>query len=170
MQTIIIPHSLLIQTDGTGAIVSVMRASKKAIYNEGEQVTPWELCDPEDLPFPLDAQALGEVNAGLLLRIEQLTAAHAAEIEQLRAKLTARPALDQTATVLAQLDEAFETLIPGELQHLFEAAWSTVRNLLQADKRGRAINYIATLPVPAELIPIREQIVTMLSGDDTPTA
>jgi hypothetical protein len=146
METIITPHSLFIQTDDTGAVVSIQRQSKKAIFDGDQRLTPWELCDPEDMPFPLDETVLGEVNAGLL-----------AQIATLKAKLAAAnqpPAPDTSARALARvaLREQWDSLpawIRGPYQHQFAAA-NALLDAGQDDAAAALIQY-ADVPTAFDL-------------------
>lgn len=131
------------------------------------------------LPVPLTIDQLAAVcptiNAAAIVAVEQRDVAHAAEIADLlaahanaiatlKAEHAAALAAEASPSILATLDEAFETHVPEDLRAQFETAWVTVRNLLQAGKIGRAAAFVRALPVPAELEPAREQIATMIDG------
>ena len=146
METIIRPHSLFIQTDDAGAVVSIQRQSKKAIFDGDQRLTPWELCDPEDLPFPLDETVLGEVNAGLL--------AHIATLEAQLAAANQPPAPDTSARALARvaLREQWDSLpawIRGPYQHQFAAA-NALLDAGQDDAAAALIQY-ADVPTAFDL-------------------
>jgi hypothetical protein len=70
----------------------------------------------------------------------------------------ASPANDR----LTDMDSVFETL-PPEVQEMFEPAWTTVRNLVQAGKLERAHRFISSLAIPEDLASTRESILEHLT-------
>lgn len=140
------------------------------------------ITDAAGSPIPLDLAALSAVlpdfNAASLAEIDQLQTDHAAAIAQLQAEhaaaiaqlqsdhaaalaaATAAPASD----LLADLDAAFETLVPAEYRAAFAPAWVTVRGLVQAGKVGLAADFVRGLEVPEALAAARTQIADQIDG------
>jgi hypothetical protein len=73
-----------------------------------------------------------------------------------------QPAQSESA-ILSELDALFEAL-PAEVQAMFEPAWTTVRNLMQAGKSVRAYNFVAALTVPESLEATKAAILEKLAG------
>jgi hypothetical protein len=113
-------------------------------------------------PAPLDMDGLDElipsINAASLAEIERLKTEHAAAL----AAAQGQPA-PSSSTLLTDLDSDFETL-PAEVQAMFEPAWTTVRNLIQAGKNVRAYNFVNALAVPANLTATKAAILEKLAA------
>jgi hypothetical protein len=65
--------------------------------------------------------------------------------------------------ILADLDNAFESMVPESIRPSFETAWTTVRNLVQAGKSERAASYVSSLEVPEELVSAKNEIAIMIN-------
>lgn len=180
-------HSVLIQTDDTGAIVNVMRANKTALFDgEGNRVTPWALEPPTDIDAPLATEILGEIHAGLLTGMADRTAALAsaeariadletalaakvARINELEVALTGGLAEIETLTSrIADLTKpptpatlAFRAL-PQEIQDAFEDSYKIAAVLVDAGRPDLARAHIAALAVPDELEETRQGILALI--------
>ena len=64
--------------------------------------------------------------------------------------------------ILADLDNAFESMVPELIKPNFETEWTTVRNLVQAGKSERAASFVLSLDVPEELISVRDEIASLI--------
>jgi hypothetical protein len=111
-------------------------------------------------PAPLDMDGLAElipaINAASLVEIERLKTEHADALSAAQGQ----PA-PASSPLLTSLDSDFEAL-PAGVQAMFEPAWTTVRNLIQAGKNVRAYNYISALTVPENLAATKAAILEKL--------
>lgn len=86
-------YRLTIMSDPDGSPAVVMHETKSARFFGDEQLTPWQPDAPTDLPLPLAADLLGDINAALVATNSQMAneiAAKAAEIAALQSVIAAQ--------------------------------------------------------------------------------
>jgi hypothetical protein len=104
------------------------------------------------------AAELQAVHHDYAAQIEEINQRHAAAL----AAAQGQPATS-SSTLLTSLDTDFEAL-PAEIQAMFEPAWTTVRNLIQAGKNVRAYNFVSALTVPENLAAPKAAILEKLAA------
>jgi len=104
------------------------------------------------------AAELQAVHLDYTAQIEAINERHAAAISAAQGQ----PA-PASSPLLTELDSDFEAL-PAGVQAMFEPAWTTVRNLIQAGKNVRAYNFVNALTVPESLEATKAAILEKLAG------
>lgn len=143
-------------------------------FNKDATFRGASVTDHDGLPKPLDPAALNaifpDVDAAALARVAELEKQleslpekdqQIADLEARVAELTQPPA---GASPLTQLNEAFETLIPAELQPAFRDLYLKVRVAIEADRLDWAAEMIAETPVPEELAEAKAQFLSLIQS------